>query len=105
MPEYFPENNTPISTDTEVRSLQKIVGAIEGLTSGGAGGIIGSFPTDAFGRLKTSNPFTLFDSSHRYRDNGLWSTALSGVGSAATFSATQGLIEMTIPWGLCNPRN
>lgn len=31
MPEYFPENNTPIWSDTEVRSLQKIVGAIESL--------------------------------------------------------------------------
>ena len=27
--------------------------------------------TDAFGRLTVANPFTLFDSSHRYRDNGL----------------------------------
>ena len=25
---------------------------------------------DAFGRLRTSDPFTLFDSSHRYEDNG-----------------------------------
>ena len=95
MPEYFPENNTPISTDTEVRSLQKIVGAIEGLTSGGAGGIIGSFPTDAFGRLKISPPFTLFDSSHRYRDNGLWSTQTYGTGSA-TFNSSQGLVDLAI---------
>ena len=95
MPEYFPENNTPISTDTEVRSLQKIVGAIEGLTSGGAGGIIGSFPTDAFGRLKISPPFTLFDSSHRYRDNGLWSTQIYGTG-LVNFNAAQGLVDLTI---------
>jgi hypothetical protein len=97
MPEYFPENNTPLWSDTEVRSLQKISSSLDNLSTGGAGGIIGSFPTDAFGRLKVSNPFTLFDSSHRYRDNGLWSTATSGVGSAATFSANQGLIELTIP--------
>lgn len=84
MPEYFPENNTPISTDTEVRSLQKIVGAIESL-----------LPTDAFGRIKVANPFTLFDSSHRYRDNGLWSTYTSGTASA-TFNASQGLVDLTI---------
>jgi hypothetical protein len=95
MPEYFPENNTPIWTDTEVRSLQKIVGAIEGLSGSGSGSIIGSFPVDAFGRLKTSNPFTLFDSSHRYRDNGLWSTYTSGTASS-TFNESQGLVDLNI---------
>lgn len=84
MPEYFPENNTPLWSDTEVRSLQKIVGAIESL-----------LPTDAFGRIKVANPFTLFDSSHRYRDNGLWSTYTSGTASA-TFNASQGLVDLTI---------
>lgn len=97
MPEYFPENNTPLKTDTEVRSLQKISSSLDNLSTSGAGGIIGSFPTDAFGRLKISNPFTLFDSSHRYRDNGLWSTDLNGVGAAATFNPTEGLVELTIP--------
>jgi hypothetical protein len=95
MPEYFPENNTPLWSDTEVRSLQKISSSLDNLSSGGAGGIIGSFPTDAFGRLKVSNPFTLFDSSHRYRDNGLWSTYTSGTASA-TFNASQGLMDLTI---------
>lgn len=84
MPEYFPENNTPLWSDTEVRSLQKIVGAIESL-----------LPTDAFGRIKVANPFTLFDSSHRYRDNGLWSTYTSGTASA-TFNSSQGLVDLTI---------
>jgi hypothetical protein len=96
MPEYFPENNTPLWSDTEVRSLQKISSSLDNLSTGGAGGIIGSFPTDAFGRLKVSNPFTLFDSSHRYRDNGLWSTYLSATGASATFNASQGLMDLTI---------
>jgi hypothetical protein len=95
MPDYFPENNTALKTDTEVRSLQKISSSLDNLSSGGAGGIIGSFPTDAFGRLRVSEPFTLFDSSHRYRDNGLWSTYTSGTASA-TFNASQGLMDLTI---------
>ena len=95
MPEYFPENNTPLWSDTEVRSLQKISSSLDSLSTGGAGGIIGSFPTDAFGRLKVANPFTLFDSSHRYRDNGLWSTYTSGTASE-TFNASQGLVDLTI---------
>ena len=50
---------------------------------------------DAFGRLRVSNPLTLFDSSHRYRDNGLWNT-LTATGGAAAFSADQGLIELSV---------
>ena len=32
---------------------------------------------DAFGRMRVSNPQTLFESFHRYHDNGKWSTANS----------------------------
>lgn len=34
--------------------------------------------TDAFGRLRISEPLTLFDSQHRYQDNGKWATANNG---------------------------
>jgi len=50
---------------------------------------------DAFGRLRTSSPFTLFDSSHRFADNGLWSTA-TATGGAATFNSAQGLIDLDV---------
>ena len=50
---------------------------------------------DAFGRLRVSNPFTLFDSSHRYADNGLWSTA-TAVSGTATFDANEGLINLAV---------
>ena len=52
--------------------------------------------SDAFGRLRTSDPLTLFDSSHRYQDNELWATA-TGVSSDATFNADQGLVELNVP--------
>jgi hypothetical protein len=51
--------------------------------------------TDAFGRLRTSSPLTLFDSSHRFADNGLWSTEVAGSGTA-TFNANQGLIDCSV---------
>jgi hypothetical protein len=51
--------------------------------------------TDAFGRQRMSQPYTLFDSSHRFADNGLWST-VSNVGGAATFNSAQGLVELTV---------
>jgi hypothetical protein len=51
---------------------------------------------DAFGRQRTAQPLTLFDSSHRYQDNGLWATA-TGVSSTATFDANQGLVTLNVP--------
>ena len=50
---------------------------------------------DAFGRLRVSTPFTLFDSSHRFDDNGLWSSALTTSGTA-TFNAAQGLMDLAV---------
>jgi hypothetical protein len=50
---------------------------------------------DAFGRLRVSEPFTLFDSSHRFDDNGLWSTS-TATGGTATFNAAQGLIDLAV---------
>jgi hypothetical protein len=50
---------------------------------------------DSFGRLRVSDPFTLFDSSHRYDDNGLWSTSAS-TGGAAVFDGNQGLINLNV---------
>lgn len=51
--------------------------------------------TDAFGRLRVSNPLTLFDSSHRYADNNLWATQTVGTASA-TFSQDEGLVNLTV---------
>jgi hypothetical protein len=55
----------------------------------------GSTSFDAFGRMRTSSPLTLFDSSHRYVDNNLWSTA-SGVSGSVSFNQNQGLMEMNV---------
>jgi len=50
---------------------------------------------DAFGRLRVSTPFTLFDSSHRFDDNELWSTA-TATGGTATYDANEGLINLGV---------
>ena len=50
---------------------------------------------DSFGRQRVSNPFTMFDSSHRFKDNNLWSTATTGTASA-TFNADEGLVDLTV---------
>jgi len=50
---------------------------------------------DAFNRLKTSNPFTLFDSQHRYTMNDKWDT-FGVTGGTATFSVNESVINMTV---------
>ena len=57
--------------------------------------VVSNLSTDAFGRQRVSNPLTLFDSSHRYKDNGLWNTATTGTASA-TFNTNQGLVDLTV---------
>lgn len=54
-----------------------------------------SVATDAFGRLRVSDPFTLFDSSHRYADNGLWNT-LTATGGSSAFNSDEGCVELTV---------
>jgi hypothetical protein len=50
---------------------------------------------DAFGRLRVSTPLTLFDSSHRYKDNGLWNTYTAS-GGTAVFSPNEGLMNLNV---------
>jgi hypothetical protein len=62
-----------------------------GNIAGGTGGT----SVDAFGRLRTSHPFTLFDSSHRYRDNNLWSTS-NTANTTIVFSPSEGLVNLNV---------
>jgi hypothetical protein len=52
--------------------------------------------TDAFGRLRISTPLTLFDSSHRFADNGLWVTANTAGNSSFSFVENQSTVDMTV---------
>jgi hypothetical protein len=52
--------------------------------------------TDAFGRLRFAQPFTLFDSSHRFSDNGLWVTANTAGNSSYSFVENQSTVDMTV---------
>ena len=63
--------------------------------SAGGGAAASAGATDAFGRIRTSAPLTLFDSSHRYNDNGLWSTSTAS-GGTSTFDADAGLVNLAV---------
>jgi len=68
------------------------------VVSGTTSSNVASFPTtstDAFGRLRVSEPFTMFDSSYRYGDNQLWSTA-TATGGTAVYNTPQGLMDLNV---------
>lgn len=50
---------------------------------------------DAFGRIRVSQPFTLFDSSHHYADNGLFDTATTGTASTS-HNANTSTVSLTV---------
>lgn len=58
----------------------------------------GAAPTanDAFGRLRISSPFTLFDSFHRYRDNKKDCVYVSGVASTSTHESFSSSILLQV---------
>lgn len=65
------------------------------LNTGASVILAGTSQLDSFGRLRTSSPFTLFDSSHRFADNGLWSTSTATSGTAV-FNSSQGLVDLNV---------
>ena len=51
---------------------------------------------DAFGRLRTSEPFTLFDSQNRYAEDDQFSSSTSGTGSSVTFATNESSVNMNV---------
>lgn len=51
--------------------------------------------TDAFGRLRVSNPLTLFDSFHRYQDNGKFATSTSGTANTQ-HQTNQSVVDLNV---------
>ena len=51
---------------------------------------------DAFGRLRISEPFTLFDSQNRYAEDDQFSSSTSGTGSSVTFATNESSVNMNV---------
>lgn len=51
--------------------------------------------TDAFGRLRVSEPLTLFDSFHRYQDNGKFSTSTSGTANTQ-YQTNESVVDLNV---------
>jgi hypothetical protein len=95
-------NTIPEMNDSNETLLKKILTVLRSLDEGvdvDVTGIVTTTPEstqlDAFNRLRVSNPLTLFDSSHRYRDNNLWATATT-TGGSTSFNQNQGLVDLIV---------
>lgn len=51
--------------------------------------------TDAFGRIRVSEPLTLFDSFHRYQDNGKFATSTSGTANTV-YQINESVIDLNV---------
>ena len=71
-------------------------GTVTANITGTANVAFGGPSTDAFGRLRVSNPFTLFDGALRYRDDEFrWNQVDTGAGTS-TFLPNEGTMLMTV---------
>lgn len=52
--------------------------------------------TDAFGRLRVSNPFTLFDSQHRYKENEKFDTLTVNGTSNTQYQVNESAVNMNV---------
>jgi len=52
--------------------------------------------TDAFGRIRTSSPYTLFDSYHRYEENPKWVSSVSGASANVEYKVNESALDMNV---------
>lgn len=90
MTQYRIDTNEYLNTNKTIYEVVMLADKYGNVT-GGTGGT----STDAFGRLRVSEPFTLFDSSHRYRDNNLWATSNTS-NTTIVFSENEGLVNLNV---------
>ena len=73
-----------------------VTGNVSATISGTANVTFDGTNTDAFGRLRVSNAYTLFDNSFRYGDHtDVWSTKLTATGNAV-YNANAHVVSMTV---------
>jgi len=64
-----------------------------------SGGVVyvqpGTTAGDAFGRSRISQPFTIFDSQHRYQENNKWNTA-TGVSGTTAYQVNESAVNLNV---------
>lgn len=87
--EYLPDGKVNTSPTFEVVMLADQYGNLVGPANPSG------MAVDAFGRARVSNPYTLYDSFHRYKDNGKENQANSA-GTTCSFQANTASIDMVV---------
>ena len=94
LPEVEIKNDTgnpiPVSKDTNVNSQTNPI-YVEGVNNAS---FFAPTQSDAFGRLRVSNPLTLFDTQNRYYDQGQFVSKITGTASA-TYNANSTTFTLT----------
>jgi hypothetical protein len=95
---YFPQyhnqlnNQLRLYLNTLASNQREIVEFINGLTNLN---LLSKNNFDAFGRLRVSQPFTLFDSQNRYAADPSFDTSLTGSG-ASTFLTNESAVSLAV---------
>jgi len=95
---YFPQyhnqlnNQLRLYLNTLASNQREIVEFINGLTNLN---LLSKNNFDAFGRLRVSQPFTLFDSQNRYAADPSFDTSLTGSGTS-TFLANESAVSLAV---------
>lgn len=74
--------------DQSTKTRYEVMMLDDGITSGGA-------LIDAFGRLRISQPYTLFDSTNRYEKNNKFSEA-NTINGVVTYTASESAVNLTV---------
>jgi hypothetical protein len=90
MTQFSKQSNEYLNTNKSIYEVVMLADKYGNIT-----GATGGTSTDAFGRMRVSQPFTLFDSSHRYKDNNLWATSNTS-NTTIVFSENEGLINLNV---------
>lgn len=95
MPEIEIKNDSgnpiPVSKDANTNSVTNPI-YVEGVNNAS---FFAPTQSDAFGRLRVSNPLTLFDTQNRYFDQGQFVTSTTGTG-ALTYNANSTTFSMAV---------
>lgn len=75
--------------------LDSLLGQIVTTTGTAVPVSIGGTNVDAFGRVRSSSPYTLFDSQNRYAKNDLWSES-TATGGTVTYDANASTVELNV---------
>ncbi len=97
MPEYSQAYQNQLNNILRLY-FNRLTSLLGQLMTSGTGTIpvsIGGTNVDAFGRVRASQPYTLFDSQNRYAADTQFSTTITGTGNT-TFQNDQSVLDLTV---------